>query len=78
MDNLHFANYFLKLDGSYWEDLNEATHFKRKIIVPSGVDEVFNILLNSEELLELKDLFRGVDRPKERPVKAEVAFFCKN
>ncbi len=74
---LQFVNYFLKLDGEHWEEVNEGIYFKRKIIVPGGHPS-FNMLLNNEELIELKDLFKGNDRKTERPLKASVEFFYKN
>lgn len=55
-DYQSFANYFIKLKGEHWEGLNKEAHFKRKIIVPIG-HKNFNVLLNNEELLELKQLF---------------------
>ena len=51
----HFANYFLKLNGKYWEEINLYSNFKRKIIVPVGHKNV-NFLLNNKELQELKQL----------------------
>ncbi len=76
-DYLHFTNYFLKLDGDHWERINEDICFKRKIIVPGGFP-TFNLLLNNEELLELKDLFKGNSRKVEKPLKASVNFFYRN
>ena len=53
---MNFANYFLELDGKYWESVNFQTSFRKKIIVPIGHKNV-NILLNNTELQELKKLF---------------------
>ncbi len=50
-----FANYFLKLDGDLWEERNKDTHYSRKIIVPVSHKNL-NIILNKEELEELKIL----------------------
>jgi hypothetical protein len=51
-----FAKYFKELDGSHWEKQNSQLPYRRKIIVPIGHNNI-NILLNSEELSELKSLF---------------------
>lgn len=75
---LHFADYFVQLNGDYWEDLNDDIHFKRKIIVPGGFP-YFNILLNREELEELKELFTGKTRKVvKRPLKVSKQFFHEN
>lgn len=74
---LHFADYFLKLDGEYWEQLNNSIYFKRKIIVPGGFHN-FNILLTNEELLELKELFFGIPRNNKKPLKASIDYFYCN
>lgn len=76
-DYLHFTKYFLKLDGEHWENINEDIYFRRKIIVPGGFP-TFNLLLNNEELVELKDLFKGNSRDADKPLKASVNFFYKN
>ena len=52
----HFSEYLSKLDGEYWEKKNKDAQFKRKIIIPIG-HQSFKILLNNEELEELKQLF---------------------
>ena len=52
----HFADYILNLDGEEWEYKNRNGHYGRKIIIPIG-NKSFNILLNAEELEELKQLF---------------------
>ena len=61
----YFVNYFLNLDGEYWEKRNTKNDFKRKIIVPIN-HENFHVLLNNEELLELKDLFSESRRVLEK------------
>ena len=59
----HFVDYFLKLEGDYWEIKNGNSYFRRKIFIPAG--DCFNILLNNEELLELKELFsKPFNKPK--------------
>lgn len=58
----HFVDYFLKLEGEYWEIKNGNSYFRRKIFIPAG--DSFNILLNNEELLELKELF---SKPFKKP-----------
>jgi hypothetical protein len=50
-----FARYFRNLDGQYWEQVNYNSEYKRKIIVPIGHKNL-NILLNNNELIELKQL----------------------
>ena len=52
----HFADYILELDGEEWEHRNRNSHYRRKIIIPIGHKNI-NILLNSTELQELKQLF---------------------
>ena len=54
----NFANYFMELDGPYWESVNTHVEFGRKIIVPVGHRNL-NMLLNTRELEELKQLFSG-------------------
>ncbi|MEM9824377.1 MAG: DUF6686 family protein, partial [Bacteroidota bacterium] len=76
-DYLHFADYFLRLDGKFWESTNEDIFFKRKIIVPGGFSD-FNILLNLEELMELKALFSGSICEERSPVRASYTFFHNN
>lgn len=51
----HFANYFLKLNGDYWEKLNTDSMYRRKILVPLDHKNL-NLLLNKSELEELKKL----------------------
>lgn len=50
------AKYFLKLDGELWETKNAESYFRRKIFIPIG-HKNFHILLDNEELEELKRLF---------------------
>ena len=57
---IHFSNYFLNLDGAQWELKNANCFFKRKIFVPAGRNN-FNIILNNNELLELKALFSNTE-----------------
>ena len=71
---LHFANYILELDGDYWEDLNEDIIFKRKIIIPGGF-YCFNILLDNEELDELKALFSGLEVKEDVVLQPSLDFF---
>ena len=52
----HLVNYFLNLDGEYWERRNVNNDFRRKILVPIN-HENFHVLLNNKELLEMKELF---------------------
>ncbi|PCH71323.1 MAG: hypothetical protein COC06_01420 [Bacteroidales bacterium] len=52
----NFANYFMELDGPYWENVNIHVHFRKKIIVPVGHKNL-NMLLDNSELQELKQLF---------------------
>lgn len=72
-----FCDYFLRMDGEYWEAKNKDSYFKRRIIVPIG-HKNFNILINNQELLELKALFSK----KPRQIKVTTANFdcqfCEN
>jgi len=52
----HFAKYINELDGSEWEYKNRNSYYRRKIIIPIG-HKNFNVLLNNNELQELKQLF---------------------
>ena len=59
----NFVNYILELDGEEWEYRNRNSNYRRKIIIPIG-HKNFNVLINKEELLELKQLFK-VTVPKK-------------
>ena len=50
-----FADYIKNLDGEEWVRRNRSSNFKRKIIIPVG-SQIFNVLLNAEELQEFKHL----------------------
>jgi hypothetical protein len=50
-----FTEYIQNLNAKEWEEINKASPFKRKIVVPISHDS-FNFLLNSEELAELQEL----------------------
>lgn len=58
----YFANYFKKLKGAHWEAMNCDSIYERKIIVPVGHKNI-NVLLNSEELEELRRLLVDPDKP---------------
>ncbi|WP_075603991.1 DUF6686 family protein [Saccharicrinis aurantiacus] len=51
-----YADYLDTLDGAMWETQNTKAAFSRKIIIPTS-DSHIRILLNKEELNELKYLF---------------------
>lgn len=71
-----FANYFNDLNGEHWETQNLDSIFRRKIIVPLGAKGM-NMLLNKQELKELKDLLSiAVDRLKV--VSFPKIDFCNN
>ena len=73
----HFANYFLKLKGEFWEIKNGNTYFKRKIFIPAGKNN-FNIVLNNEELIELKELFSKQNKKSEIPLHLLNPNFSNN
>ena len=50
-----FAQYIQNLDGEEWTLRNRTSNFKRKIIIPVG-SQVFNALLNLDEIKEFKQL----------------------
>lgn len=52
-----FARFILSLDGQKWEQVNSRCEYRRKIIIPIGTTG-FNVVLNNQELLELKALLR--------------------
>ena len=56
-DYMEFASYLDTLDGEEWEEKNKNTVMTRKIIIPIGNANV-QILLNNDELNELKLLFK--------------------
>ena len=51
----HFAAYIKGLDGGQWELINRKSVYSRKILIPIGYQNI-NIMFNSEELAEFKDL----------------------
>ena len=51
-----FSTYLNDLDGMEWENRNADSTFTRKIIVPTQ-DPFFNVILNNNELRELRVLF---------------------
>ncbi len=55
-----FKDAILSIDGEKWERVNKNCSYHRKIMVPIG-HKSFNILLNIEELQELKQLLTGIN-----------------
>lgn len=53
---LEYAKYLNKLNGSEWEEANQSSPLTRKIIIPTQ-DTHISLLLNNQELNELKKLF---------------------
>ncbi len=72
-----FANYFLNLDGKFWEEQNKGSHFRRKIVVPIDRKNLL-FLLNNKELLELKHLFSKDDKYKREYLKENFYCFSDN
>ena len=50
-----FVESILELDGLEWEERNKDSYFSRKILIPTGHNNI-NFLLNHQELDELKEL----------------------
>jgi len=50
-----FTESILAIDGDEWEERNRDADFTRKILLPTG-HQAINILLNKQELNELKEL----------------------
>ncbi|HBK72567.1 MAG TPA: hypothetical protein DDZ39_13100 [Flavobacteriaceae bacterium] len=73
----YFANYFLNLDGEYWEIKNGNTFFRRKIFIPAGMKD-FNILINNKELKELKRLLSKRYKKSEIPIPLLKTSFSNN
>ena len=77
----HFVAYFLNLDGEYWEKRNAKNDFRRKIIVPIDHENV-HVLLNNEELQELKTLLsKSLHNIQKEEVKLNTitnSCFCDN
>ncbi len=63
-----FKKAILGIDGEKWERVNENCIYRRKIMVPIG-HKSFNILLNSEELQELKQLITGANKDLQNSFK---------
>lgn len=55
----HFRNYIAELNGELWEYKNQTSLYRKKIVIPIG-HKNFNVLLNKEELNELKDLLQEI------------------
>lgn len=72
-----FSNYFLNLNGEYWEIENANCFFERKILIPAGTNN-FNILLNNEELFELKEMFSKTNYKKNIPSELFKDNFSNN
>lgn len=53
---LHFKDYFLNFDASYWEGMNTNLIYSRKITIPVGHKNI-TTLFNKLEIEELKQLF---------------------
>lgn len=51
-----FSEYLEKLDGDYWECRNATSIFTKKIRIPLSGSQAFCILLDKEELKQLKEL----------------------
>ena len=51
-----FFDYLISLDGLHWENKNRNIQYKRKILIPTNQNNM-NILLNKDELNELRRLF---------------------
>ncbi len=60
-----FKNYFLTIDGEYWENLNKNSFYDRKIMIPIG-HKNFMISMNSVEVYELKALFSEKKQHEKR------------
>lgn len=73
----YFANYIFEIEGEYWEIKNANSHFKRKIFIPVGSNK-FNIVLNNNELLELKNLFSKPAKNKKIPIEMFNSNFSNN
>jgi hypothetical protein len=50
-----FVEGILDIKGAEWEERNKDSYFSRKILIPTGHNTI-NILLNNQELNELKEL----------------------
>jgi hypothetical protein len=48
-----------RIDGAYYEDLNKSSFYRRKIRIPIKTTNI-SILLNLEELEDLKNLLSGI------------------
>jgi len=57
-----FKNSIQNIEGEEWEKINEKSTYTRKILIPSG-QKGFNILFNSSELNEFKNLLARRSQP---------------
>ncbi len=73
----HFAAYFSDLQGDYYLSRNNNNNFTRKIVIPAG-HQSFNILLNIEELRELKMLLNKSYNKREIELIKFNYRFCSN
>jgi len=69
-----FSYYFLKIEGEFWEIINLNSQFRRKIFISIG-DKNFNILLYTDEVLEIKKLLKNTFK---NPRISSFIFFSKN
>lgn len=52
-------NFIKRLDGQFYEELNKDSFYRRKIRIPIKTTNL-SILLNQDELLDLKTLLEGI------------------
>ncbi len=66
-----FVEYINSLDGKKWEETNQNSQFKRKIIIPTG-NQIFRVLLSNEELKEFKQLIPAKLEPSNQYRKYQL------
>ncbi|MBI9067382.1 MAG: hypothetical protein JEZ09_08830 [Salinivirgaceae bacterium] len=54
----HFSRYISQVNGEYWEKVNTDSTYRRKILIPLDHKNL-NLLLNKEELEEMKILLKS-------------------
>lgn len=52
---LNFKKYFKELDGTYYSVINRNSYYKRSLVIPL-LGGTINMLLNTEELYEIREL----------------------
>ncbi len=72
-----FRDYFVDLDGDFWECENSESVLNRKIIIPTGHNSM-NFIVNITELNELKVLLSNERNFKANLKMVTLSELCQN